>query len=154
MTESDFYSVLGVAKTASRGEIKKAYKKLALDHHPDRNRSPDAEERFKEISNAYSVLSDPGKRALYDALDHEKYDDPWEVFRYQQEREAATRESWNYEAYRSAHREEVIKTTGTLIFFLILLNNIPSWVLGPWFIIFNAFILLSLAISIYQWFDV
>jgi len=153
MTEEDYYSVLGVAKTASGDEIKEAYRKLAFELHPDRISSPDAEERFKEISNAYSVLSDSGKRALYDALDPERYDDPWEVFRYPQEREAATRESRNYEAYRSAHRQEVIKTTGTLLFFLILLNAIPSWVLGSWLIIFDALFLLAIAISIYQWFE-
>jgi len=91
MTERDFYDVLGVAKSASDHDIKEAYRKLAFEHHPDRNRSPEAEERFKEISEAHSVLSDPEKRALYDALGPEKYDDPREVFRYQQEREAALR---------------------------------------------------------------
>ncbi len=154
MTERDFYDVLGVAKSASDHDIKEAYRKLAFEHHPDRNRSPEAEERFKEISEAHSVLSDPEKRALYDALGPEKYDDPREVFRYQQEREAALRERRDYEAWKSAHREEVSETTVVLLFFLILLNLIPSWVLGLWFIIFDAFLLLSLAISIYQWFDV
>jgi|GEM_PF-4677654 len=155
MTERDYHSLLGVAKTASGDEIKEAYRKLAFELHPDKNSSPDAEERFKEISNAYSVLSDPGKRALYDGLDPERYDDPWEeAFRYPQEREAATRGSKSYEALRSAHREEVIKTTVTLIFFLILLNAIPSWVFGSWLIIFNAFFLLSIAICIYEWFAV
>ena len=154
MTERDFYDVLGVEKTASDHDIKEAYRKLAFEHHPDRNRSPEAERRFKAISEAYSVLSDPEKRALYDALGPEKYDNPREVFRYQQEREAAIRETRNYEAWKSAHREEVAKTTAPLLFFLVLLNLIPSWVLGPWHVIFNAFLLLSLAISIYQWFDV
>jgi curved DNA-binding protein CbpA len=155
MTERDLYSVLGIAKTASGDEIKEAYRKLAFELHPDRNSSPNAGERFREISNAYSVLSDPGKRALYDALPPEKYDDPWEeAFRYPQEREAATRGSRSYEALRSAHRQEVINTTVTLIFFLILLNAIPSWVFGSWLIIFNALFLLCIAISIYQWFAV
>ena len=154
MTERDFYDVLGVAKSASDHDIKEAYRKLAFEHHPDRNRSPEAEERFKEISEAHSVLSDPEKRALYDALGPEKYDNPREVFRYQEEREAALRDTRDYEAWKSAHREEVSETTGVLLFFLILLNLIPSWVLGPWFITFDAFLLLSLAISIYQWFDV
>jgi len=154
MKERDFYDVLGVAKSASDHDIKEAYRKLAFEHHPDGNRSPEAEERFKEISEAHSVLSDPEKRALYDALGPEKYDNPREVFRYQEEREAALRDTRDYEAWKSAHREEVAETTGVLLFFLILLNLIPSWVLGPWFIIFDAFLLLSLAISIYQWFDV
>lgn len=88
-------------------------------------------------------------------MDPGTYDDPWEeVFRYPQQHEAPARESRNYEAYRSAHREEVIKTTVTLIFFLILLNAIPSWVFGSWLVIFNILFLLCIAISIYQWFNV
>lgn len=63
----DFYSVLGVGKKASREEIKKAYRKLARRHHPDRNpNDPKAEERFKEIQQAYDTLSDPAKRKQYD----------------------------------------------------------------------------------------
>jgi len=68
----DYYEVLGVAKNASDREIKKAYRKLALDNHPDRN--PDdaqAEERFKEASEAYRVLSEPTKRDTYDRFGHE-----------------------------------------------------------------------------------
>jgi molecular chaperone DnaJ len=63
---TDFYQLLGVERTASDAEIKKAYRKLAMDYHPDRNRSPDAEARFKEIAEAYEVLRDPQKRAAYD----------------------------------------------------------------------------------------
>jgi molecular chaperone DnaJ len=63
---SDFYQLLGVARDASDAEIKKAYRKLAMDYHPDRNRSPDAEAKFKEIAEAYEVLRDPQKRAAYD----------------------------------------------------------------------------------------
>jgi hypothetical protein len=65
-SEKDYYTILGVYREASNETIRKAYRRLALQHHPDRNRSPDAEERFKEISEAYSVLSDEGKRSLYD----------------------------------------------------------------------------------------
>src|SRR4029079_5586695 len=64
---SDFYSVLGVGKTASDDDIKKAYRKLAMQFHPDRNNgSREAEEKFKEITEAYDVLRDPNKRAAYD----------------------------------------------------------------------------------------
>jgi molecular chaperone DnaJ len=64
---SDFYSVLGVQRAASDDEIKKAYRKLAMQYHPDRNNgSGEAEEKFKEITEAYDVLRDPNKRAAYD----------------------------------------------------------------------------------------
>jgi molecular chaperone DnaJ len=62
----DYYEVLGVARNANEQEIKKAYRKLAMEHHPDRSTAPDAEERFKEASEAYEVLSDPKKRQVYD----------------------------------------------------------------------------------------
>src|SRR5918996_6519928 len=64
---ADFYSTLGVQRTASDEDIKKAYRKLAMTYHPDRNNgSKEAEERFKEITEAYDVLRDPQKRAAYD----------------------------------------------------------------------------------------
>src|SRR5438309_10457745 len=67
--EKDYYQVLGVAKNAGAAEIKKAYRKLAQDHHPDRTRGDkDAEERFKEISAAYDVLGDEEKRKSYDRV--------------------------------------------------------------------------------------
>ncbi|GAB4147192.1 MAG: J domain-containing protein [Sphingomonadales bacterium] len=65
---NDPYAVLGVAKTASDAELKKAYRKLAMEYHPDRNRdNPAAAERFKEVSAAYDFLSDPDRRRQYDA---------------------------------------------------------------------------------------
>jgi len=64
----DYYATLGVAKNASQDEIKKAYRKLAQKYHPDRNKEPEAEARFKEINEAYDVLGDAEKRARYDAL--------------------------------------------------------------------------------------
>ena len=63
---SDYYARLGVEKTASEDEIKKAYRKAAMQYHPDRNQSPDAEAKFKEIAEAYDVLGDGDKRAHYD----------------------------------------------------------------------------------------
>lgn len=66
----DYYEVLGVSKNASKGEIKKAYRRLAMQYHPDRNKSPDAEEKFKEISEAYGVLIDDEKRRQYDMFGH------------------------------------------------------------------------------------
>jgi molecular chaperone DnaJ len=75
MTEKrDYYEVLGVKRDASKDEIKDAYRKLALQYHPDRNKSPEAEEKFKEISEAYAVLSDDEKRQQYDMLGHAGFD--------------------------------------------------------------------------------
>ena len=72
MSKRDYYEVLGVGRDADDQQIKGAYRKLALQHHPDRNPDdPGAEERFKEASAAYSVLSDPQKRAAYDRYGHE-----------------------------------------------------------------------------------
>src|SRR3990167_2761511 len=62
----DYYSILGVSKSASAADIKKAYRKLALEYHPDRNKSKEAHEKFKEINKAYEVLSDAKKRETYD----------------------------------------------------------------------------------------
>ncbi len=68
MREKDYYAILGVPRNATQEEIKKAYRRLALKYHPDRNPgNPEAEEKFKEISEAYEVLSDPQKRAIYDS---------------------------------------------------------------------------------------
>lgn len=66
-TQRDYYEVLGVARTADDKAIKDAFRRLALEYHPDRSKEPDAEARFKEIAEAYAVLSDPRKRAEYDA---------------------------------------------------------------------------------------
>ena len=67
----DYYEVLGVQKSASADEIKKAYRKAAMKYHPDRNPGDkEAEEKFKEAAEAYSVLSDPDKKARYDQFGH------------------------------------------------------------------------------------
>ena len=71
MAKKDYYEVLGVGRDADEQQIKSAYRKLALQHHPDRNPDdPDAEEKFKEAAEAYSVLSDAQKRATYDRYGH------------------------------------------------------------------------------------
>ncbi|MGZ5549811.1 MAG: DnaJ domain-containing protein, partial [Nitrososphaeraceae archaeon] len=76
----DYYEILEIQKNASKDEIKNTYRKLALKYHPDRNKSPNAEEKFKEISEAYAVLSDDQKRQQYDQLGHSGFDQ-----RYKQE---------------------------------------------------------------------
>ncbi|WP_018130362.1 molecular chaperone DnaJ [Effusibacillus pohliae] len=70
MSKRDYYEVLGVSKNATEEEIKKAYRKLARKYHPDINKEPDAEAKFKEINEAYEVLSDKEKRARYDQFGH------------------------------------------------------------------------------------
>jgi molecular chaperone DnaJ len=66
----DYYDVLGVDRNASQEDIKRSFRKLAFNYHPDRNKSPDAEDKFKEISEAYAVLSDPEKKQQYDMFGH------------------------------------------------------------------------------------
>jgi molecular chaperone DnaJ len=84
----DYYRVLGVPRDASTEEIKRAFRRLAMKYHPDRNRSPEAEARFKEINEAYEVLSDPEKRAAYDRFGHDglqggaDFGRPFEGFRF------------------------------------------------------------------------
>ena len=71
-TKRDYYDVLGVPRTASPDEVKKAYRRLAMQHHPDRNQGDKvAEAKFKELSEAYEVLSDADKRRKYDQYGHE-----------------------------------------------------------------------------------
>jgi molecular chaperone DnaJ len=70
MSDRDYYEVLGVPKNATSDELKSAFRRLARQYHPDVNKSADAEERFKEINEAYAVLSDDDKRAAYDRFGH------------------------------------------------------------------------------------
>ncbi len=71
MAKRDYYEVLGVNRDASQEEMKKAYRRLAVKYHPDKNPGKDSEEKFKEAAEAYEVLSDPQKRARYDQFGHE-----------------------------------------------------------------------------------
>lgn len=74
MAKRDYYEVLGVQKGASADEVKKAYRKLALEYHPDRNKTKEAEDKFKEINQAYEVLSDPQKKQTYDQFGSSAFD--------------------------------------------------------------------------------
>ena len=71
MVDKDYYQILGITKGANEADIKKAYRKLALEHHPDRNKGDKtSEEKFKEVTKAYEVLSDPQKKQAYDQFGH------------------------------------------------------------------------------------
>ena len=70
MAQTDYYEVLGVSRSDSEEEIRSAFRRKAMEYHPDRNKNPDAEEKFKEINEAYQVLSDSSKRAQYDRFGH------------------------------------------------------------------------------------
>lgn len=73
-TKRDFYEILSISKNASDAEIKTAYRKLARQHHPDVDKTPGAAERFKEVSEAYQILSDPQKKKAYDQFGHAAFD--------------------------------------------------------------------------------
>ena len=105
MAKRDYYDILGVAKTASADDIRKAHRKLALKYHPDRNKNnKEAEERFKEIQEAYDVLSDANKRSNYDQFGHAGVGagaagggngpDPYEAFRRAQAGRGGGRTTW------------------------------------------------------------
>src|SRR3989344_5068527 len=73
-TKRDYYDILGVSKSASSSELKSAYRKLALKWHPDKNKESGAEAKFKEINEAYEVLSNSEKKAKYDQFGHAAFD--------------------------------------------------------------------------------
>ena len=139
-------------RAATKEEIKDAFKKLASQYHPDRNKDEDAAQNFKEVSEAYFVLSDPVQRHLYDVLGPDKYDDPREVMFYRLNQEAANRE-WEreYEKEKSAQQYKDVEGLGFIIFILIIVDFfIPTWVLGPWFYVLNAFAILAIVVGIYN----
>src|SRR5258708_15624820 len=70
MAKQDYYKLLDVARTATEADIKKAYRRLAMKYHPDRNPDPESEHKFKEAKEAYEILCDPQKRAAYDQFGH------------------------------------------------------------------------------------
>lgn len=74
MTKRDYYEILGVSKNATSDELKRAYRKLALEWHPDRNKSKEATEKFKEINEAYEILSNSDKKAAYDQFGHAAFE--------------------------------------------------------------------------------
>jgi len=95
-TKRDYYEILGAKRSASKDELKDAYRTLALKYHPDRNKDPGAEEKFKEISEAYAVLSDDEKRQTYDQYGHAGFDQ-----RYSQE-----------DIFRGANFEDIFREFG------------------------------------------
>lgn len=76
-TQRDYYETLGISKNATADELKRAYRKLALQYHPDRNKGKEAELKFKEVTRAYEVLSDPQKKQAYDQFGHAAFDQPF-----------------------------------------------------------------------------
>ena len=152
MTSKDFYQALGVGRGASRVEIDEAFRRMAVRYHPDRNKDEGAEARFAEASEAYAVLSDYEKRHLYDTLGPDRYDDPREVLFYRLNRAAADREEEReYEKETAVRQYKDAEGFGFMVFILLIIDFvIPWWVLGPWFYVINAFLIIGIAVGVYD----
>ena len=105
MVKKTYYQILEVDKKASQEEIKSAYRRLAMLYHPDKNQLPEAEELFKKIAEAYSVLADPSQRKQYDldneprtVLRRQKQEQMWQIIREQRQREVRTNQMlWEFQ---------------------------------------------------------
>ena len=118
MVKKTYYEILEVDKKASQEDIKSAYRRLVILYHPDKNKLPEAEEIFKGIAEAYSVLSDPGKRKQYDidneprnVLRRNKQENMWQIIREQKQGEARTNQMlWEFqEQERIKYKEREIE---------------------------------------------
>lgn len=149
---TSFYDVLGVPRTASKAQINDAFRKIAVQYHPDRNKDEEASRRFAEASEAYAVLSDDQKRHLYDVLGPDKYDDPREALFYRLNQEAGRREEEReYEKSKSTQQYNDAEGVAFMIFILLIIDFvIPPWVLGPWFYVANVFFILAIGVGIYN----
>ena len=147
----DFYDVLGVKKDASKAEIADAFKRLALQYHPDRNKDREANRRFAEISRAYAVLSDDWMRVLYHALGPDRYDDPWWINRYCTQREEAASDAKAWERERWERKGGAVNTIiGSIVFLAIIDSLIPAYVLGPWYYVVDGFAILCFLVGVHQ----
>jgi curved DNA-binding protein CbpA len=102
VTQRDYYEILGIPKDTPDYEIKKRYRQLALKYHPDRNKDSKAPEKFKEISEAYSILSDNQKRQLYDSHGHAGIDNRYSNMNYYSQEDYHTNDVWGWRSKGSS----------------------------------------------------
>src|SRR5256886_15020735 len=117
----DYYKTLGVPKNASTVDIKKAYRKLARQYHPDVNKKPEAEKRFKEINEAHEVLSDPEKRKRYDTVGPD-----WERYAQGMGGQPGGNFHWVYNGPAGARGHPLGETEGAISDFLLPHFGYPS----------------------------
>jgi len=102
VTQRDYYEILGIPKDTPDYEIKKRYRQLALKYHPDRNKDSEAPEKFKEISEAYSILSDNQKRQLYDSHGHAGIDGRYSNMNYYSQEDFHSNDVWGWRSKGSS----------------------------------------------------